>query len=322
MIYILLLILSFSLTYFIKNYAIKKSLIATVNERSSHTVPTPHGGGIAIVITWFIGLIYLYINDQIEPSLFYAMLSGLGISIVSFIDDIVELKPKIRIIIHFLFSGIGLWFLGGLEVIDFGLFSINDDYFVSSVIGVVAIVYFINVSNFMDGLNGFLGSEILFLSLAGLILFGDNHFIVLAVSILGFLYWNFGNKAKIFMGDSGSTLLGYNIAILTIHYTNIDSMNLWIWLMLFGLFWFDATLTILMRKLNDEQITQAHKKHGYQRLNQSGWSHLQVSLFGMGINIVLFMIVYFISNIAIAFLSSLIVLYAMMRFIDKQKAFK
>jgi Fuc2NAc and GlcNAc transferase len=91
--------------------------------------------------------------------------------------------------------------------------------------------------------------------------------------------------------------------------------------MLFGLFWFDATLTIIRRKLNGEHITQAHKKHAYQRLQQSGWSHLQVSLFGMGINVVLFMIVYFISNIAITFLSSLIVLCGMMRFIDKQKAF-
>jgi Fuc2NAc and GlcNAc transferase len=70
MIYIILLLLSFGLTYFIKKYAIKKSLVATVNERSSHSVPTPHGGGIAVSLTWFTGLIYLYVNDQIEPMLF------------------------------------------------------------------------------------------------------------------------------------------------------------------------------------------------------------------------------------------------------------
>ncbi len=322
MIYIALLILSFTLTYLIKNYAIKKSLVATVNERSSHTVPTPHGGGIAIAITWFIGLIYLYINNEIDTNLFYSLMIGLGIAILSFIDDIVELSAKFRMVSHFLFATFGLWLLGGLSVIDFGLFSISNEYLLSSIIGVVAIVYFINVSNFMDGLNGFLSSEMVFLSVAGFILFGGNHFIVLGVSILGFLYWNFGNKARIFIGDSGSTLLGYNIAIFTIYYTNIDSINLWIWIILFGLFWFDATLTILMRKLNGEQITQAHKKHAYQRLQQSGWSHLKVSLFGMGINMVLFMVVYFISNIAIAFICSLIVLYGMMRFIDKQKAFK
>lgn len=96
MIYLILLMLSFLLTYFIKNYAIKKSLISEVNERSSHTIPTPHGGGIAISITWLIGLIYLNINNQIDPNLFYALLVGLGISAISFIDDIVDLKPRLE----------------------------------------------------------------------------------------------------------------------------------------------------------------------------------------------------------------------------------
>ena len=75
MTYIILFLLSFVCTYLIKNYAIKKSLVATVNERSSHTVPTPQGGGIAIALTWFIGLIYLYFIGEIEANLFYALLS-------------------------------------------------------------------------------------------------------------------------------------------------------------------------------------------------------------------------------------------------------
>lgn len=322
MIYIALLILSFILTYLIKNYAIKKSLVATVNERSSHTVPTPHGGGIAITITWFVGLIYLNFTNQIDSNLFYSLMVGVGIAVLSFIDDMVDLSAKIRMFFHFGFAILGLWLLGGLSLIDFGLFSISNEYWISSIIAVVAIVYFINVSNFMDGLNGYLSLEVLFLCIAGLVFFGDNLFLVLAVSILGFLYWNFGNNASVFMGDVGSTLLGYNVAIFTIYYANMDSMNLWIWIILFGLFWFDSILTILRRKLNGEKITQAHKKHGYQRLQQSGWSHLQVSLFGMGINVVLFMIVYFISNIAIAFICSLIVLYGMIRFIDSKKVFR
>ena len=70
MIYIILVFISFFLTYFIKNYMIKKSLVASVNERSSHTVPTPHGGGIAIAITWFIGLFYLYFIGEISSKSF------------------------------------------------------------------------------------------------------------------------------------------------------------------------------------------------------------------------------------------------------------
>jgi len=322
LIYLMLLISSFFLTYFIRNYYIKNAILEEVNERSSHTIPTPHGGGIAIAITWFAGLIYLNFTNQIDPHLFYSLMFGIGISVLSFIDDMVDLSAKNRMFFHFGFAILGLWLLGGLSLIDFGLFSISNEYWLSSIIAVVAIVYFINVSNFMDGLNGYLSSEILFLCIAGFMFFGDSLFIVFAVSILGFLYWNFGNNASIFMGDVGSTLLGYNIAIFTIYYANIDSNNLWIWIILFGLFWFDSILTIFRRKLNGEDISKAHKKHAYQRLHQSGWSHLQVSLFGMGINIVLFMIVYFISNIAIAFICSLIVLYGMIRFIDSKKVFR
>ena len=64
MIYLILFLISFLLTYFIKNYMIKKSLVAIVNERSSHTVPTPHGGGIAISLTWFVGLVYLFFTKS------------------------------------------------------------------------------------------------------------------------------------------------------------------------------------------------------------------------------------------------------------------
>ena len=76
MIYLILFLISFSLTYFIKNYMIKKSLVATVNERSSHTTPTPHGGGIALAITWFIVLFYLYFIGEISSNLLYALLFG------------------------------------------------------------------------------------------------------------------------------------------------------------------------------------------------------------------------------------------------------
>jgi len=115
MIYLILFILSFSFTYFIKEYAIKKSLVATVNERSSHSVPTPHGGGIAVSLTWFIGLIYLYMNDQIEPTLFFALIIGAVIAVVGLVDDIVELAPKLRMIVFTLVGASGLYIIGGVR---------------------------------------------------------------------------------------------------------------------------------------------------------------------------------------------------------------
>lgn len=320
MIYIILLLISFLLTYFIKNYMIKKSLIATVNERSSHSVPTPHGGGIAISITWFIGLFYLFFTNQIEQNFFYALLCGIVISIVSFFDDIYELSPKLRLIIQAIVAIGGLYFLGGFETLTFGIFDIQNSIF-TNIFAFFMIIWFINLYNFLDGINGYAGSEAVFLAVAGFILFGGNHFLVLAVAILGFLYWNW-NKAKIFMGDVGSTLLGYNVAIFTIYYANQEPTNFWIWIILFSVYWFDATLTLIRRKLNKEKLSQAHKKHAYQRLTQARWSHYKVTNYSIGLNILLFTIVYFISNIFVAFLFSFVVLVLVIKFIDSKKAFE
>ena len=320
MVYIILFLISFFLTYFIKNYMIKKSLVATVNERSSHTVPTPHGGGIALSITSFIGLVYLYFAGQIESNLFFALLVGVIISIVSFFDDIYELSPKIRLFAQSIVALGGLYFLGGFETFTFGIFDIQNPI-LTNVFAFFMIIWFINLYNFLDGINGYAGSEAVFLALAGFVLFGGNHFLVLAVAVLGFLYWNW-NKAKIFMGDVGSTLLGYNIAIFTIYYANQEATNFWIWIILFALFWFDATLTLIRRKLNKEKLSQAHKKHAYQRLTQSGWSHFKVTNYSIGINLILFGIVYFVSNIFIAFVFALILLILTMKFVDSKKAFE
>ena len=320
MIYLILLLVSFTLTYFIKNYAIKKSLVASVNERSSHTTPTPHGGGIAISSTWFAGLIYLYFTNDIETELFYALLLGSIISIVSFFDDIYELSPKLRLFVQSSVAIAGIYSLGGFDTLTFGFFDIQNPI-ITNIFAFFLIVWFINLYNFLDGINGYAGSQALFLALAGFVLFGGNHFLVLALAVLGFLYWNW-NKAKIFMGDVGSTLLGYNIAIFTIYYANQEPSNLWIWVILFGIFWFDATLTLVRRKLNGEQLSQAHKKHAYQRLTQAGWSHYKVTNYSIGLNLILFAIVYFISNIFIAFCIAIILLILTMKFVDSKKKFE
>lgn len=320
MIYVVLFVISFILTYFIKNYAIKKSLIASVNERSSHTIPTPHGGGIALSFTWFLGLIYLYANNQIEPTLFFALMVGVVISVVSFLDDIYDLSPKIRLFTQGAGALFGLIALGGLGNLDFGILYIENQI-ITNLVAFIAIIWFINLYNFLDGINGYAGSEAVFLALAGFVLFGGNHFLVLAMAVLGFLYWNW-NKAKIFMGDVGSTLLGYNIAIFSIYYANQEGVNLWIWLILFGLFWFDATVTLVRRKFNGEKISQAHKKHSYQRLTQSGWSHYKVTNYSIIFNMILFGVVYFIPNIAISFVIALVLLYGAMKFVDNKKKFE
>ena len=316
MLYIILLIFSFALTYLIKNYYIKNALFDEVNERSSHTKATPHGGGIAISITWFLGLSYLYFTSQIDSILFYALMVGSVISIVSFFDDLYDLSARLRLLVQSIVAIIGLYFIGGFHEI----IGIENQLF-TNIFAFFLIVWFINLYNFLDGINGYAGSEAVFLSLAGFLLFGGTHFIVLAVATLGFLYWNYGD-AKIFMGDVGSTLIGYNVSIFTIYYSNQDSTGFWIWIVLFSLFWFDATLTLIRRKLNGENLSQAHRKHAYQRLVQSGWSHKKVTNYLVASNLLLLFLTLTIENIYILFFITLVMLYVMMLFIDKKKKFE
>ena len=178
MIYLGLFCFSFILTYFIRNYAIKNSLIAEINERSSHSVPTPHGGGIAIALTWFIGLLYLFIIQEIDYVLFYSLFLGIIICVVSFLDDIYELSPKIRLIIQSLVAVNAIIILGGLDTITFGFFDISFSI-LTNLFAFFMIIWFINLTNFIDGINGYVGSEFVFLSIADFLLFGDFYFIVL-----------------------------------------------------------------------------------------------------------------------------------------------
>ena len=86
--------------------------------------------------------------------------------------------------------------------------------------------------------------------------------------------------------------------------------------------WFDATLTLIRRKLNKERLSLAHKKHAYQRLTQAGWSHYKVTNYSIGLNILLFAIVYFVPNIIISIILSLILIIFAMKFIDNKKKFE
>jgi len=206
-----------------------------------------------------------------------------------------------------------------LQTLDLFLFTIENP-FITNIFAFFMIVWFINLYNFLDGIDGYAGSEAVFLSLAGFLLFGGSYFLVLVAAVSGFLIWNW-HKAKIFMGDVGSTLLGYNVAIFTLYYANQDPRNLWIWIILFGLFWYDATITLFRRYRNGEKLSQAHKKHAYQRVVRSGWSHSRVVLFAMLINIVLFAMVYAGLSPCIALALMMIILYGVIKFVDTQKNF-
>lgn len=323
MIFLIIFFLALIITWLYRKIAIKKSIIDIPNSRSSHTIPTPRGGGVAIVIAWFLGLLYLYTEEKIQQELFLALLSGIIIVITSLLDDIYNLKPKIRFGAQFLSAGLALYFLGGLQILDLGVFSI-DNVWLLSPIAFLSIIWFVNLFNFLDGIDGYASMETIFLSLAMFYFTNANIFLILAFATLGFIVWNW-QPAKIFMGDVGSTLLGFNLIILALYYQNIKESSLIIFVILSAVFWFDATLTLLRRWKNKEKLTQAHKKHAYQRIVRYGYSHQKTTIFAFIINILLFILA-IASNYTKQYLIFLFVVvilgYFIFNIIDKKYSFK
>jgi len=310
-VYFSIFFISVIITILVRKIAIKKSLLAKVNERSSHTIATPTGGGVAIIISWFLGLIYLYLKNNIEKELFFALSSAIIISIVSFLDDIYELSPKIRLFFQLITAILGLYFL---NFFSYNLFFV--------IIALFLIVWYINLYNFLDGINGYAGGEAIFLAIAGYILFNNDIFLILIASVAGFLIFNYRQKAKIFMGDVGSTLLGYNIAIFTLYYSKSDFSNFFIWIILFSPYLADATFTLYKRFKNNEKLTKAHKKHYYQRIVQAGWSHIKTTNFLLIINSIILVIIYSIKNIYIDLILTLFLNFVVMRYIDSKFKFR
>lgn len=294
------------------------------NDRSSHTIPTPRGGGIAIVFSWFLGLIWLYVNQSLEAPLFLALLSGIPLVIIGYLDDVYTLHPKIRFLVQSLATLLALWFLGGLGMVNYGFGSIMNSW-VLTPIAFFAILWAINLFNFLDGIDGYAASECIVVCLGLFIFTGNVVTLLLVFSCMGFLILNWPS-AKIFMGDVGSTLLGFNIAVFAIFFQNTMNFSIILVAILTGAFWFDATLTLFRRWRNHENLSEAHRKHAYQRLVQSGFSHQRVTLGLLGVNIVLFgmaYLAYLYSDLLLGmFFLSIVLLRFIIRYSDKRKAFK
>lgn len=324
MLYFIIFISSYILTWILRNILVKKSIIDLPNERSSHITPTPRSGGIAIAITWFVGLFILFIFKNISYSLFFALLCGLPISAIGLLDDMNSISPKFRLIVQTI-SAIGaVLCLGGLNSVDlgFGYFSIT---IVLSIVAILGIVWFTNLFNFLDGIDGYVSTEIIYIGLASFFLFRAAPPLLLAATTAGFLVWNW-QPAKIFMGDVASTLLGFNIGIFTIYYQNSGESSIIIWLMLTSVFWFDASLTLFRRWRNKETLSKPHKKHAYQRIVQYGFSHQKTTLHTLILNILIFLFVllsYFHPYLLLPFLClDIVLLYILVKSIDRKFPFR
>ncbi|HEX8906741.1 MAG TPA: glycosyltransferase family 4 protein [Longimicrobiaceae bacterium] len=285
--------LSWALTAAVRRYALAHAVLDQPNERSSHVVPTPRGGGLAIVSAALAGLVALAAMGIVPPRLLMAMgPGGLAIAAIGWIDDHGGVAARWRSLVHFAAAFWALWWLGGMPVLRFGI--ADAPVGVGGwLLGALGIVWMTNLYNFMDGIDGIAGGQAVSVGVAGaalLALAGSPSLaavsLLLAAAAAGFLAWNW-SPARIFMGDVGSGTLGYLFAVLAVASENAGAVPLMGWVVLMGVFVVDATITLVRRLLRGERVYQAHRSHAYQRAVQAGMSHGRVSALVIALNAVL-----------------------------------
>lgn len=274
--FIIAALLSAAFVELIRVWTHHKQILDHPGHRSSHTQPTPRGGGIAIVVLTLGGLTAL---ELIRPFTSWATLAAfvipaLAIAIVSWIDDMRGTPASLRFAIHLGAAIVAVVWLGRFAFLG--------------VIGIAIAILWIagltNAYNFMDGIDGIAGLQAVIAGAAWAYI-GFRFAIpvagltgaLIAGASLGFLFHNW-SPARIFMGDVGSAFLGYTFAVITVLAAERNPRLAICGFLLVWPFVIDTTFTILRRAARGERLHEAHKSHMYQRLHQRGWSHARVSV--------------------------------------------
>lgn len=266
---------------YVTQYA-RRRLVDTPNERSSHTEPTPRGGGVGLVLTHVFGLIAACALGVMTVQLAIAIVGGGSlVAFIGFLDDHKHVPASRRLACHLLACGWVVYWLGAL---DSGVGWI--------VLAVLCLTWFLNLFNFMDGIDGLAGVQAISMSAAAAILLytggHDSEFVwplaSLAASSLGFLVWNWP-PARIFLGDVGSGYIGFAIGALALGTVVNRQLSVWVWLILGGAFIADASVTLMRRVARRERVHEAHRSHSYQRLSRHWGSHRSVTLLFLVVNL-------------------------------------
>jgi Fuc2NAc and GlcNAc transferase len=282
---------SFILTAVLRQYALARSLMDIPNARSSHSVPTPRGGGVAIVVVFLLALCAMYAQSLVTSSVFFAMLGAGGlIAVIGFMDDHGHIAARWRLVGHFCAAAWAVFWLNGLPQISlFGL--MVQLGWVGSVLAAVYLVWMLNLYNFMDGIDGIASVEAICTCLGACLLYGLGGQpgliwapLLLAMAVGGFLIWNFP-PARIFMGDAGSGFLGIVLGGFSLQAANVDSRWFWVWVILLGVFIVDATFTLLRRLARGDKVYEAHRSHAYQYASRQYGRHLPVTVAVLLINV-------------------------------------
>ncbi len=249
------------------------------NHRSSHQVATPRGGGLAIVpvviIAWIGGSLLL---GHVTMG-FWALLAGLVmLAAISWLDDLRPQRASLRFAVQVAAVALALWSSGDAALVFGGALPALADHVIVGLMW----LWFINLFNFMDGIDGIsaveslsvAGGLALCVAAAGLgpdVLFWSAS---LAAAALGFLAWNW-SPARIFLGDVGSIPLGYLLGWLLVL---LAAQGLWAAALILPLYYLaDASWTLFRRVLRGEAVWDGHRQHFYQKAVRRGFSHAQVA---------------------------------------------
>ena len=258
-------------------YLRRRAILDHPNDRSSHTVPTPRGGGWGVMLTLLPAWALIGGAHGDLRSTLPILAGAAALMAISWIDDRRGLGPGPRFLTQIAAVAVGLAALPADGLVLQGLVPL----WLDRVLTALAWLWFVNLFNFMDGINGLAGSEAatigsgvaLVVALAGLepelALYG----LAAAGAALGFLRWNW-DPAKVFMGDVGSVPLGYTLGWLLL---TVATSGAWpAALLVPAYFLTDATVTLLRRAAAGKKVWQAHREHFYQKATQRGRSHAEV----------------------------------------------
>jgi Fuc2NAc and GlcNAc transferase len=262
------------------------------NARSAHTVPTPRGGGIAIVATSLTAFFVLGVTGILDRNICGALTGGGAlVAIVGAWDDLRSVSPLIRFSVHCSAGALALACLGGMPPLHYGL-GVWHWGVLGDCVGVIGLVWLTNLTNFMDGIDGIAASQSAFCAGAASVLLAEEGLVgpalacaAIAASAIGFLVHNWP-PARIFMGDVGSGFLGFVVGIMCLAHTRSNPSAIWTWLILSGLFTTDATVTVFRRIMRRQRFYEAHRDHGYQHAARR-WGHLRVTSTGLAIDCLL-----------------------------------
>lgn len=276
-------ILAFALSYFGQKifikYASHKKLVDIPNNRSSHTIPKPRGGGLVV---YLLALCFLALNYlSLQSSLFSVLLvASTCVALVGFKDDLNGVSIKVRLLIHLLAALLVSYFCYALVYDSVSVLSAA-----TFLVCTGLIIFCINVYNFMDGIDGICGGCVWAISIwMSVLLFlksdfiGFNFCVQLACILAGFLFFNWP-PAKVFMGDVGSGFLGLFISSFYLINFGVSANTIIVFCILNSAFFGDALWTLFVRILRREKFYLSHRQHAYQHASLKFNSHKKVSAY-------------------------------------------